>query len=372
MYNKQWLYNLYVRQQADEALYKGAIDEEAYKTIYRAKPAGFYTPNIFVRIGMGIAVFIMALFGLGLISLVFLTGDGGEHIEQVFGVLMLLLSGACLFIAIQMIRDRHDYNSGRDNMLIWLSGTGIFSGIVLVSHGDSSFSVAYSVLAMLISGSLAVLFFDMLMSVLAFLSLLACIYFICTKGGEVGQGIASFAIMGVSGVMYYLLTPVERLKPLFRNCIYYVRLVALLTLYAAGNYYVVCRAATGFAPYTQGSITGGLSIFFWACTFGIPLVYLAIGIRKKELMLIRTGALLIVAGVLTFRQYHSVLPAEIALSIGGIIAIAVAYKLLVSLRDGKAGFTAQKGFAGHEKKAIELLLEDRLLNNKDENRHGHV
>jgi hypothetical protein len=369
MYNKEWLYNLYVRQQADEALYEGAIDEEAHKAIYRAKPAPFYTPNIFVRIGMGIAVFIMALFGLGFISLVFLTSDGGEHVEQVFGVLVLLLAGSCLFIGVQMIQNRHDYNSGRDNMLLWLAGLGTFAGIVLITHGDASYPVAYSLLAMLIAGTLAFVFIDMLMSVLAFLALLSLIYLVCGKAGAVGQGIASFAIMGVSGVVYYLLTPAERLRPLFRNCFYYVRLVALLTLYAAGNYYIVCKAATGFSGYTEATITGGLGIFFWVCTFGIPLVYLAIGIRKRELMLMRAGALLLVAGVLTFRQYHSVLPAEIALSVGGIICIVIAYWLLNYLENGRAGFTAQKGFAGYDKKAIELLLEDRLLNNKDENRH---
>lgn len=372
MYNKEWLYSLYVRQQADEALYEGAIDEEAHKAIYRAKPAPFYTPNIFVRIGMGIAVFIMALFGLGFISLVFLTGSGGEHVERVFGVLVLLLAGTCLFIAVQMIQNRYDYNSGRDNMLIWLAGTGMFSGIVLMTRGDASYPVVYSLLAMLIAGTLAYVFIDMLMSVLAFLALLSCIYFVCGKAGAVGQGIASFAIMGVSGVVYYLLVPAERLRPLFRNCFYYVKLVALLTLYAAGNYYMVCRAATGFDSYTQGSVTGPLAGFFWTCTFGIPLVYLGIGIRKRDLMLIRTGALLVVAGVLTFRQYHSLLPAELALSIGGMICVAIAYWLLNYLKDGRNGFTAQKGFSGYDKKGIELLLEERVLNNKDENRHDAV
>ncbi len=369
VYNNNWLYKLYVREQADEALHEGAISDEAHRRIYEWSSVGFYTPNIYARVGLAIATFLAVLVGWSFFAYFFsLTTNYSKVFGTLAPLLLIVTSVICYVIAVSYIKNNNFYNAGTDNMLIWLAAVLMPTGIYWLAEAHIT-TLVLCLMLLATTVFTAIRFADRLMSVFAFLSLLACIYFICTKGGEVGQGIVSFAIMGVSGIVYYLLTPVERLKPLFRNCIYYVRLVALLTLYAAGNYYMVCSAATGFSRYTQGSITGGLSIFFWACTFGIPLVYLAIGIRKRELMLMRTGALLLVAGVLTFRQYHSVLPAEIALSMGGIVAIAVAYWLLVTLREGKAGFTAQKGFAGHEKRAIELLLEDRLLKNKNENRH---
>lgn len=368
-YNKDWLYKLYVREQAHEALHEGAINEDVHARICEWATTGFYTPNIYARIGLAVATFLAVLVGWSFFAYFFsLTTNYSKVFNTLAPILLVVTSVICYAIAVSYIKNNDFYNAGTDNMLVWLAAILLPAGIYWLCRGNIPGPV---VCVMLLATTLfsALRFADMLMSVLAFLSLLAFIYFLCGKAGAVGQGIASFAIMGVSGVVYYLLMPAERLQPLFRNCFYYVRLVALLTLYAAGNYYIVCKAATGFSSYAEATITGGLGIFFWVCTFGIPLVYLAIGIRKRELMLMRTGALLLVAGVLTFRQYHSVLPAEIALSVGGIICIVIAYWLLNYLENGRAGFTAQKGFAGYDKKAIELLLEDRLLNNKDENRH---
>lgn len=368
-YNKDWLYKLYVRGQADEALHEGAINNDTHDRICEWATTGFYTPNIYARIGLAVATFLGVLVGWSFFAYFFsLTTNYSKVFNTLAPIFLMITAVVCYNIAVSYIRHNHFYNAGTDNMLVWLAAILLPVGIYWLAKGNISGPVFC---LMLFSCALftALRFADMLMSVVAFLSLLCFIYFVCGKAGAVGQGIASFTIMGVSGVVFYLLTPAERLRPLFRNCFYYVRLVAVLTLYAAGNYYVVCKAATGFSGYTEATVTGGLGIFFWVCTFCIPLVYLAIGIKKRELMLMRTGALLVVAGVLTFRQYHSVLPVEIALSIGGIICVAIAYWLLNYLKDGRNGFTAQKGFGGYDKKGIELMLEDRLLNNKDENRH---
>lgn len=367
VYNEAWLYNLYIREQADEALYEEAIPQERYQALYAATGTAFYTPNIFVRIGLGFGVFIITLFSCGLLALMFSAVlRDSDHIDGFLSFLCLVTGSACLFFALHFIRTRNDYNSGRDNMLVWLSVVSYYSAVVtMLPHGTSNSLLSFMGCIMaLVAGFV---FMDTLMSVIALLCLLLFIYFACSGWG---QAVASFVMMGVSWAVYYVLTGMERLYPIFRNCIYYLRLVALLTLYAAGNYYMLSKAAVRFQDNTYVVIGGPLGIFYWIWTLGLPVAYIAIGIVRKHLMLVRTGALLVIAGILTFRYFHSLLPAEIALTLGGIICILLASVLLTRLKEPKYGFTAQRGFSGYDKKSVELLLEDKMTKPAgDDNKH---
>lgn len=242
MYSKEWLYNLYVREQADEALYEGGIDNATRSKIYDLHKAGFYTPNIFVRIGFGLAIFVGVLFGLGFFS-VFTLGDSfssenGRHIY--FGVVSLVFSIGCFFAAYGLITGSKDLNSGRDNMFVWL-GTGFFIAFFALIFNVSS-DVTYSLLLLVVTSIAAYIFYDTLLSAVAFLSLVSLVYFLCLRaGGVTGKAMASFALIATGGVVYYLFNTVLSRHVLYRNCIYYVKLLALLVLYAAGNYYMVAQ-----------------------------------------------------------------------------------------------------------------------------------
>ena len=53
----------------------------------------------------------------------------------------------------------------------------------------------------------------------------------------------------------------------------------------------------------------------------------------------RSGLILIPAIIFTVRHYYSILPADIAMVIGGILMIAIGYSLIKYLRKPKHGFT---------------------------------
>lgn len=366
MYNKEWLYNLYVQEQADEALYERAIDEETHRRVSAGHQVGFYTPNIFARIGLGLAMFMAVLFAFGLLCLFGLnTISHGDGATRIYFAIISLITGACCILAmLNFVTTRNDYNSGRDNVLLWTGVSFVVAFVLLLLNVDSG--MLSSLVILIVTSITAYIFYDMLLSVVAFLSLLLLAWYMCAGFGAVGNAIASFVIMGISGVVYYLLTGADKLKPLYRSCFYYLRLASLVTLYAAGNYYMVCQAATGFSSYEVADVSGILGIFFWCCTFGIPAIYIYLGIGRRDIMLLRTGVLLVVAGILTFRYYHSVLPMEIALTLGGALCIVVAYWLMGYLKEEVGGFTSRRGFTGHEKTAIEQLVEGQVLKKDDE------
>jgi hypothetical protein len=85
-----------------------------------------------------------------------------------------------------------------------------------------------------------------------------------------------------------------------------------------------------------------LGWLFWILTLFIPLLYIAAGIRNKDSILIRSGLILVFAGVLTFRNYHHILATEIALVLGGILLTLIAYGLTRYLKYPKHGFSSEE------------------------------
>jgi uncharacterized protein (DUF486 family) len=119
-----------------------------------------------------------------------------------------------------------------------------------------------------------------------------------------------------------------------------VSITALTCFYAAGNYYVVREAS--IALFNMDIKEGhGIPFgwLFWIFTIAIPAVYIARGIQKKDVVLLRVGLLLVAAVIFTVRYYYHVLPAETAMVIGGVIFIGIAYMLIKFFQKPKHGFT---------------------------------
>ena len=78
---------------------------------------------------------------------------------------------------------------------------------------------------------------------------------------------------------------------------------------------------------------------FWLFTATTPVAYIFYGIRKKDLMLLRTGVILIVTSAATVKYYYEILPIEDVMIICGMLAITISYALVRYLSTPKYGFT---------------------------------
>src|SRR6266700_7844588 len=68
-YNRTSLDNLYIRNQAQESYDAGCITAEENTKIRTAYPVNFYTPNIFICIGLFLLTVLIAACSLGLLML---------------------------------------------------------------------------------------------------------------------------------------------------------------------------------------------------------------------------------------------------------------------------------------------------------------
>ena len=100
-----------------------------------------------------------------------------------------------------------------------------------------------------------------------------------------------------------------------------------------------------------------LSIIYWTLTILIPVAYLINGIKKKDLLFIRTGFVLIIVALITIHYYYQLLPVEIDMLAGGLILITMSYALIKYLHTPKHGFS----FENTNRNRKDLLNAEALI-----------
>jgi len=334
-YNKKNLYNKYAQEQSSFAFRSQCIDESTYKKILETHVDNLYTPNFFIRIGLALLT-LVAIASLFLLIALF------THVSGEDGFI-----GLCVFFAIMcygslelMVHVKNYYNAGIDNLLM-----ALIVLFFIISLSISEFPNQYEVISftiMIVSLFLAIRFTDAFMSILAYVNCIGVIFLIYTKFGTFTKATAPFVIMIVSLLFYFLMKKIyDNKKMLFyKFSIHSVMILTLISLYAAGNYFVVRELSEqmfGLELKPGGDIAFGW--LFWLFTATTPVAYIFYGIRKKDLMLLRTGVILIVTSAATVKYYYEILPIEDVMIICGMLAITISYALVRYLSTPKYGFT---------------------------------
>ncbi|MEQ1797462.1 MAG: hypothetical protein ABL872_05890 [Lacibacter sp.] len=351
-YNNTSLHNERIQEQSITAFENNFISKEELQNIQLKYPVQFYTPNIFIRIGLFILTGIILSFSFSLISMPFM-----GTIENAWKGLMLffaLLTYAGLEF---MIRSNWHYKSGVDDALLWNFAGMLFASISLILDAGA---LTNSVLAFLISLYCCIRFADRIMSVVAFLSLLAFLFFLFTNHLGISKAIIPFVLMAASASVYFLIKNLEKKESLknYEHCFTIISIVSLLSFYAAGNYYVVREVNNAMFHLTSdGSLPFGW--LFWILTFLIPILYIARGIQKKDAIFLRVGLLLIAAMVFTVRNYYHLIPHEVFMTIAGSVLLILSYGLISYLKQPKFGFTYAE--LNKENKMEKLQIESLII-----------
>jgi len=206
-------------------------------------------------------------------------------------------------------------------------------------------SLSNSIVIFMLALVLFFRFTNMLVAAIASISMIAVIFFAFIELGEIAKATAPFVVMLVAAGQYLFVRKLEnkRAFDLYSNGLLTISFTSLLCFCVACNYFVVRE--TSIAMFNL-SLSEGQSIpfgwFFWILTFAVPLIYLSVGIKKKDGILLRTGLVLIALIVFTVRYYYHLLTIEIAAVIAGMILIVIAWVLIKYLQEPKFGFTYKK------------------------------
>jgi hypothetical protein len=368
-YNKTTLDNLVVQKETTKAYKQALISKEERAVIDLQYPVDFYTPHFFIRIGLFILTMIIMSFTIGFFSLFFM-----NNIDKAFGYIGILFAG-CAYAALEyMIKTKKHYHSGVDDALLYQFVGSLYAAILYLANimnmvNTNSIGITCCVILFIITAFASVRFVNIISSVIAYLSLLGLLFFLCSTIGGIVKALVPFMIMTASAISYTVVKMLSKKTALryYKNCLQIIKTAALLTFYIGGNYFVVRELSnTMFDLNLLPGQTIPFGWAFWIVTIVLPLGYLFFGIKNKDVILIRVSLLLFAATIFTIRNYYAIAPIEIAMTIGGVVLIAGCYALTRFLREPKYGFTYKELYSDDpiDKLQVESLLIAQSFSNQ--------
>lgn len=329
-YNGTWLDALRVRDIAGDWHRKGLLPDEKWKAIEERYTSNFYSPNIFVRIGLGFFSQILLWAAIGLFTL-FLgveSDEGFAALAVFFGVLALFL------LEFWIIRSKRHFGSGLDDMLLYFAVGAIISGLCMPLPYNTDSLVYYCIAwPFLVAGSIR--YVDRLMAVAAYVCSLLILFSVVERIPSLALYLLPFSGMLFSAGVYFF----SRQGQSRHNWRHWHKqlatfeILALITFYLSGNIWVVLMVALEMFQLN----TIPMAWFFWAFTFGVPVLYIVEGLRRKDRLLLDIGLATVAGAVFTFRFFFHVLPWEWAAVIGGGILLGTAYGSIRYLRERPGG-----------------------------------
>lgn len=335
-YNTKWLDNVVIQQELENACGANLISKEEKETAGDMYPAGFYTPHIFIRIGLFLLTIVIVSFSMGLFFLLFLNAG------------LLIFFGMITYGILEvMVRYKHHYESGADDALLWISGACIVGGLNIVNNISAT---GNAVIIFIITFYFLLRFAKAFVGVLAVLSLLTVVLLTCIELGTAAKAIAPFLLMLLALGIYFFSSKLllQTVARHYKRALIFIQVVSLVAVYTAVNYFVVREASVALFKLDLKEGEGiSFGWLFWFFTFFITCIYIFKGVQKKDVVLLRVGLFLVAAIVFTVRYYHSILPAEIAMIVGGLLLTGIAYTLVKYFKQPKYGFTYQAIYAGN-------------------------
>ena len=84
------------------------------------------------------------------------------------------------------------------------------------------------------------------------------------------------------------------------------------------------------------------AFLFYALTVAIPIAYIALGLKKRDSILIRVGLIIAAFSAFTFKYYFSLGHPEWVLTIAGVVLFAIAALAIRYLKTERNGITHER------------------------------
>jgi len=355
-YNRHWLDVLWLKDAAQAWHERGLIADEKWKALEGAHSAAFYSPNLFVRIGLAIFCFILLLAGMGLMGLIL-----SPNSTEGFALFCIFCGlGSLAVLELWAIRSARHFGSGIDDMLLYVGVAAVITGLcACLPYSVGTLAYCCMAAPFLIAGSIRYL--DRLMGAGAFCCLLLMVLLTVNKLPGLARYLLPFSgMLFAAGAVFFARNGQGRYDwRHWHTVLVVVELLGLVTFYASGNYWVIQQFGEDLFSLAQPP----LGWFFWACTFLVPVLYIFWGIRGKERLLLDIGLVGVVAALCTFRFYFHVLPLAWASTLGGAVLFASAYFLIKYFQKNATFYTYEaEGDTSLLQTAGEHIVEQTTAN----------
>lgn len=343
-YDENKLTNIVLLEETDTFLNAGFITQEQADCIKNNLPVFKSQNNLLLRLAFFILGSLLYASICGTISIIGMQ-IGESYFHFCFYLFAIIGWAAAEFLA------RENYkNYGVDDAFILGS---ILNLAIAIGINSESFEL---LIAFFVSISALVMYkrFIHNISLLLFcLATTATLFYALLEIDTIGKTILPFATLIFAVVCYFFTKrKLTQLKELYYHKGFVIaNSFYLILAYLSCNYFVVRELSSellGINLKPNQDIP--FALFFYIFTITVPIVYIMTALKTKDRYLLWIGALCIGFSIFTIRYYHSILPVEVAMTLGGILLFTISYFSIQKLKDKTSGIT------------FEL---DRLTQNKD-------
>lgn len=336
LYDKNSLNNLALAEEANSLETAGFISKEQKNLIKKELPAFKRQSNILVRLGFFL---LGAFFYLSICGVIALLGLTGSNSERIFFNVCCYIFAAVGFAGAEILTKQKYYGHGLDDAFIL--GAILNIGLA-VSINTEGYELNIAFFVALTSFLMYRRYLHLIALLVFCLAASGVLFYGMFELGTIGKTILPFVIMLVSAAFYFL---TKRIINSLKETYYYNGLLlansfCLILFYLSCNYLVVRELSVALLG---NEVLPGhdipFAVFFYAFTFIIPIVYLVQALKTRDRIMLWISFLAIAFSIYTIRFYYSVLPIEVALTIGGLVLFTIAYFSIRKLKDNEVGLT---------------------------------
>ncbi|MGE0568314.1 MAG: hypothetical protein AB7O73_10225 [Bacteroidia bacterium] len=339
-YDKEKIENIRLLKKAKQWYAYQLIDDTKMASVMKACKSDLFRPNIFIRICLFLLACFVVSAVMGLFSLMLLPmfdAITGEVFTIIFSLLFLIISAVALEFFTNILKL---YGSGVDDALLY-TAISCFISFIAFAFGDNlKEEDAFMLIAFLlvpVSFFAMMRYLDRIMTLTTIVSFYTFLFFAVMKIGPIAKYIMPFVFMIVS---YIVLVVIRKNENFWENRYlnrskFILQFVGLTVLYMSGNYFIIRETSIEqFGLVLEKGEDIPMAWFFYLFTVVVPIVYLYLGIKRKDKLYLWTGLLVLAATALTFKYYFSLGHPEIVLTLAGLLMILVAYLAIKKLKNG--------------------------------------
>jgi uncharacterized membrane protein YgcG len=363
-YNPQWSENDFIQKTAQKWPKQGFLSKEQFSEIEKTYAHDYYDPNIFLKIGLFVFTILAASVSVSLMS-VFQYWIFENHFNMTLIIQGLLVGSVFLLLLESLIKGRNLYHSGVDNALIYMTLGSFCTSIYFIFEQLNPPTWLFLMLFLPLFVTATIRYAESVICTLTYFLILAIFVTIALESFW-GKTLLPFIVMIVSAGIYFAVKKLSTRKDYlyYETCLTILKTLSLITFYLGGNYLIV-REGNALINNLSLSVSPQVVFapIFYFFTAIIPLGYILFGLKNRDRLILILGLIALGFSIFTYKFYFSILPIEIALTLGGILLIALAGGLIQYLKTEKKGFTYQPDdeFEGFN---LEAMLMSQLVQSK--------
>lgn len=335
-YDEHKLTNTVLIEETDTFLNANFITQEQSDCIKKNLPVFKSQTNLLLRLAFFVLGSLLYTSICGTISIIGMQ-IGESYFRFCFYLFAIIGWGATEFLAKENYR-----NYGVDDAFILGS---ILNLAIAIGINSETFELLIAFIVSIYSFFLYKRLIHTLSLLVFCLATTATIFYALLEIGTIGKTILPFVTLIFAVVCYFF---TKRKLTQLDELYYYKGLVIansfyLILAYLSCNYFVVRELSSellGINLKPNQDIP--FALFFYFFTITVPIVYTMTALKTKDRYLLWIGALCIGFSIFTIRYYHSILPVEVAMTLGGILLFTIAYFSIQKLKNKTSGITFQE------------------------------